>query len=299
MLSLVVASTLAWPQAPDPPLTVTPARLTFITRAGSSTSSPQRVKVASAGRADVSWRAVPSAPWLRVSPAAGTSPGELTIAVDADGLREGTHRGQVTISANELPGPHSVVEVSVEIALPASPAPAQAVAAPPSGAPPPASVPADVPAPSSPSAVPPPSKGTGGRLSMAAQMPAATRNLPYSQAIPITGGKPPFAIRLTQGRLPPGFRLADGAITGVTRQAGNYAFVIAATDSATPPATVAQMMSLRVILLYPDTALAVNPAAISLVSNAAIPNGLGQRCRYRAAGRRWTGGRRPMCRGSR
>ncbi len=267
MLSLVVTSALAWPQAPPAPLTAAPTRLTFIGRADRGTALPQRVKLAGSGGAALEWRAVASAPWIRVNPATGTTPGVVTISVDFAGLAEGDHRGHVTISTGAAPGPPSVVEVSVEIAAPQAAAPPGAGEPPPVTTPEPKAVSATAaPAPGAKTAEQP--KATSEPLAVAAQMPAATRNLPYSQAIPITGGKPPFAVRLTQGRLPQGFRIEDGAVTGVTSRAGNYAFVITVTDSATPSATVVQMVSLRVILLYPDTAMTVYPAGITLSANA-------------------------------
>jgi hypothetical protein len=95
-------------------------------------------------------------------------------------------------------------------------------------------------------------------------LPPATRNLPYSQAIPIAGGTPPYAVRIVEGRLPAGLVLSQGAISGTARVQGYYPFVISVTDASSPPATIAKPLGVRVIILQPDTALVVSPAAISL-----------------------------------
>jgi hypothetical protein len=265
MLSLVL--TLAVAQAPVSPLSVTPTRLTFIARADRTATNLQRVSIVSADGSDLPWLAVTNARWLRVGPASGRAPGRPTISVDVAGLAAGTYRGHVTISTSARPGPPAVVVVVVEIAQPS------AVAAPPEPEAPPViaseqkratpEAAAQAPAPKT-----SPAEGTSDRLTVAAQLPAATRNLPYSQAIPVRGGKPPVRFRLTQGRLPPGFRLENGAVSGVARQAGAYVFVVTATDSASPPSTVTQAIGLRVILLYPDTAMTVYPASLAIHATA-------------------------------
>jgi hypothetical protein len=71
-------------------------------------------------------------------------------------------------------------------------------------------------------------------------------------------------LRIVEGRLPAGMVLAQGAITGTARVQGVYPFVVSVTDAASPPARLTQTMSVRVIILQPDTALVVSPASISL-----------------------------------
>lgn len=99
-------------------------------------------------------------------------------------------------------------------------------------------------------------------------LPPATRNLPYSQAIPIRGGRPPYTIRIIHGRLPQGLLLSGGGISGVTRFVGTYPLVLAVTDASTPPATATQEVLLQVIVLYQDTALVVSPPTLSLAVSA-------------------------------
>jgi hypothetical protein len=108
--------------------------------------------------------------------------------------------------------------------------------------------------------------GGGAALSLATDvLPPATRNLPYSQAIPIKGGRPPYTIRIIQGRLPRGLTLNGTAISGATREAGTFPLALEVTDGSTPPATITKPLLLQVIVLMQDTALVVSPPAISLV----------------------------------
>jgi hypothetical protein len=95
-------------------------------------------------------------------------------------------------------------------------------------------------------------------------LPPARRNLPYTQAVPIAGGIPPYAIRIVEGRLPPGLVLSQGAISGTSRVQGYYPFVVAVTDASSPPASIAQPLAIRVIILQADTALVVSPPSIGL-----------------------------------
>ena len=109
--------------------------------------------------------------------------------------------------------------------------------------------------------------GSADSLSIATDvLPPATRNLPYAQAIPILGGKPPYAIRILQGRLPQGLVLAGGALSGVARNSGSFPLVLEVTDASTPPVSATRQVLLQVIVLYQDTALVVSPPSLSLVA---------------------------------
>jgi hypothetical protein len=109
-------------------------------------------------------------------------------------------------------------------------------------------------------------------LSIAADtLPSVTRNLPYSQTIPIRGGKPPYTFRLVDGRLPLGLTIANGAVVGTTRFPGIYALVISVADSSSPPVVTTKPLVLRVIIAYQNTALAVTPASVSLFATTGQP----------------------------
>jgi hypothetical protein len=344
--SLVVMSTLAAAQIPV--LQVAPVSVSFIA-AEQGQPPAQQVRIRNTGSGALQWRAVADAPWIRVSPAAGTGPAVLTIAIDAARLEPGVHDGRVTIDAGNADDSPVMVAVTARITTAArgagspptapvislaadagstTPAAASFALDGPTRAPtgwhavsdqawltvvPAASTtPTQVSIEANPAGLPsgahagtvrffstagdpllavPVSLAIGGsaaRRSSAAPrsasataglansgppvplrigespLPPAMRNLPYSQAIPVTGGTPPYAIRLVQGRLPLGLTLANGAISGMTRYPGTYTATLAVTDSAAPPATVTRSLALRVIILLADSVLVVEPAALQL-----------------------------------
>ncbi len=112
--------------------------------------------------------------------------------------------------------------------------------------------------------------GGGDPLSLATDvLPPATRNLPYSQAIPIKGGRPPYRVRIIEGRLPRGITLNGTAIAGATREVGTFPLALEVTDGSMPPTTITKPLLLQVIVLMQDTALVVSPPAINL---AVTPN---------------------------
>lgn len=265
----LLISLAIWPGLPAaqiPVLYVSPATLVFTVQAQES-SSAQQVRIRNIGSGSLQWKAVPSVPWIRVSPAAGTGPAILAVVVDGARLGPGRHDGLVTIDAGSADDSPATIAVGAEVVA----APAVAAQTP---AAPVAAAPA---ATQSAASAASPSKLTGDREPVSHVAPApmalridrqtlppAMRNLPYAQAIPIVGGTPPYLIRLLEGRLPHGLVLANGAVAGTARTPGYYPFRLAVTDSATPPATIAQALAIRVIILQMDTALVVTPPALKL-----------------------------------
>jgi hypothetical protein len=261
---------LLWPAvaaAQIPVLQVSPARLAF-TVTGGRPAPAQQARVRNLGSGTLRWSARASDAWIRVSPASGSGAAVLSVDVDATRLAPGRHEGHVTVEAPDADDAPFSIAVSVDVSAP--PAPARAT--PPAPAPP-AQPPAEPPGSASPAlpdggrvpASPPATAEAPGKLRIdRTVMPPATRNLPYSQALPVAGGTPPYTLRIVEGRLPAGMVLAQGAITGTARVQGVYPFVVSVTDAASPPARLTQTMSVRVIILQPDTALVVSPASISL-----------------------------------
>ena len=389
VLPLLLISALA--SAQPAVLDVAPGRMVFITAAGGRGTAPQRVTVRATGGTPT-WRAVPSAPWIRVSAPTGQTPGEFGVSIDAVRLSAGSHAGRVTVSAIDGAGVVPVIiDITVQIAAPsASSAAPPPVAAPSQTMTPPPAAPTaldpsaprlDLAAPSgstwpvestitldSPSPGPTewfaktdkpwltvspttgltPSRVTvrakpaglgdgpqtavlrfvddagdamlivpvtltigdaGGGATVATSpsaaaplgaaatrapagaaastedatprmeplsitvdtLPSVTRNLPYSQTIPIKGGKPPYTFRLVDGRLPLGLTIANGAVVGTTRFPGIYALVISVADSSSPPLVATKPLVLRVVIAYQNTALAVTPASVSLFATAGQP----------------------------
>jgi hypothetical protein len=272
LFSLVLWSAGAAAQIPV--LHVSPLSLAFVLD-GRGPAAPQQVRIRNLGSGTLRWTARPAAPWVRVSPAAGSGPAVLSVEIDGARLTPGRHESRITIDAPDADDSPVPIAVIVEVASALTDRSSARSAAPPSVAateagPPPAAGPATKPAPPPTLAAPDASQATSGKASPGPlridreRMPPATRNLPYAQAVPIAGGTPPYAMRIVEGRLPAGLVLAQGAIAGTARVQGYYPFVVAVTDSSTPPVTIAKPLGLRVIILQPDTALVVGPPAISL-----------------------------------
>lgn len=342
-------------QAQIPVLSVSTARLSFMTSGTSQSPLSQEVRIRNTGSGSLTWRATTSTPWLRVSPAEGSAPGTLTVTIESAQLTIGDYAGRVTIAAiGDADDSPAIIDVSLKLVAaskappePAAPpvqptTPARPEAAAPAsddklslvklsaptgsrtpvtsiveiGAPPgsravawtarsdqpwltvePArgTTPSTVTVKASPAGLPPgearatvqfvdgagaallvvpvvltvgrdPQVGTAtsGLFISPAMLPPATLNFPYSQAIPIKGGTPPYGVQILQGRLPPGLVLANGAISGVARMPGVYQFALGVADSSTPQQKVAQVVALRVIVIYPGTALIVAPPAVAM-----------------------------------
>ena len=78
---------------PAPVLAVTPASLAFGGEAGGANPAAKTLAVTNTGGGTLSFTASDDAPWLSVTPASGSAPRDLTVAVDAAGLAAGTlHR---------------------------------------------------------------------------------------------------------------------------------------------------------------------------------------------------------------
>lgn len=258
LLSFVLWS--AGVPAQIPVLQVAPAGLAFVLD-GRGPAAPQQIRIRNAGSGTLRWTARAADPWIRVSPASGSGSAILSVEVDGTRLPPGRHEGRIAIDAPDADDSPITVAVSAEVAGGQAPSASTRTTAPAAAEPalPPPATPAT-------KSVPPDAAAaSAAQLRVERQvMPPATRNLPYAQAIPVAGGTPPYAIRIVEGRLPAGLVLAQGSISGTARVQGYYPFVVAVTDAAGPPVTIAQPLGLRVIILQPDTALIVSPPAISL-----------------------------------
>jgi hypothetical protein len=70
-------------------------------------------------------------------------------------------------------------------------------------------------------------------ITTAAALPAAVRNVAFSQALQATGGVQPYSWTLLSGSLPAGLSLsASGQITGIPTAAGSFSFSARLTDGA-------------------------------------------------------------------
>jgi len=71
-------------------------------------------------------------------------------------------------------------------------------------------------------------------------LPLATKGESYEVLVPVTGGLPPFSLRLLSGTTAPGIALSpDGILRGKPQEAGAWRFAVSAVDSlgqSSPPA---------------------------------------------------------------
>ncbi len=101
---------------PPPTLTVSPTSLAFAYHIGDPSASSQSLSI-SAGSLNFT-AAASGASWLIVAPASGTSPGVVSVAVNATGLGVGTYTGTVTITAPGSVNTTQIVAVDLTVAAP-------------------------------------------------------------------------------------------------------------------------------------------------------------------------------------
>jgi hypothetical protein len=233
--------------------------ITMTSPANSRSTVTSEVEIgAPPGTRAIVWTARVDVPWLTVEPSRGTTPATVRLKASPIGLPPGDARATVQF----LDGAGATI-LAVPIALsiggdPRSDATGRAGGA--GGASGRGATTA-----AGRSGARGPDRQTTPLFIPPTALPPATRNMPYSQALPVSGGTPPYGFQLLQGRLPPGLTLANGAIAGVCRAPGTYQFVIGVADSSVPqPQRVAQPMAIRVITIFQDTALMVMPPAVAI-----------------------------------
>lgn len=79
-------------------LLVDPADLSFVNEISQAEPAGQTVQIISAAGATLAWTAISSAPWLAVTPASGTTPGQITVSVNPAGLAAGRYTGSIRIA---------------------------------------------------------------------------------------------------------------------------------------------------------------------------------------------------------
>jgi len=99
---------------PTANLSVTPSALSFSMQPGSLTPPGQQLQVAYA-LGTVSWTASSTAPWLRLAPGSGASPGAIKVTVDGGALTEGTYTDVITVTSEGTPG--SPISVPVQLVV--------------------------------------------------------------------------------------------------------------------------------------------------------------------------------------
>lgn len=116
-----VSGTLVGSTSAPPALSVAPSTLAFGVEAGAADPPTRTLAVANTGGGTLSFTTADDAPWLSVTPASGTAPRDLTVAVDTSGLAAGTYTGSVTVTASGATGSPRSIPVTLTVTAPAPP----------------------------------------------------------------------------------------------------------------------------------------------------------------------------------
>jgi uncharacterized protein (TIGR03437 family) len=102
-------------------VSVAPSALTFSYRLGDPPPSPQSISVFNGGAFTVSARSDQN--FLVATPAGGTTPAAVTVAINTANVREGTLNGQVVIALSATPSITATVQVTLTVTQPGPPQP--------------------------------------------------------------------------------------------------------------------------------------------------------------------------------
>jgi hypothetical protein len=114
-----VAITLTVTAAQLPTLTASPASLNYSYQIGGSTPAAQMVAISSGSA--VNYTTSKSATWLSVTPASGTTPGNLSVSINPSGLTAGTYTGNVTVTSSGASNSPKNVPVTLTVTAATSP----------------------------------------------------------------------------------------------------------------------------------------------------------------------------------
>ncbi|MGI8772939.1 MAG: BACON domain-containing protein [Acidobacteriaceae bacterium] len=106
---------------PNPILGVSPQTLNFTEAQGGPVASSQSVSVTNTGTGALSFTAQSDATWLSVTPASGSAPAALTVAVSA--LATGSYTGHITVTAAGASQSPQTVTVNLTVTAPPPPSP--------------------------------------------------------------------------------------------------------------------------------------------------------------------------------
>ncbi|MEK7406018.1 MAG: IPT/TIG domain-containing protein [Acidobacteriota bacterium] len=98
-------------------IAVSPASLSFSFQQGGSPPATQKVAVSSTGGSlNFTASAAATGNWLSVSPASGSTAGEVTVSVNPAGVAPGTHTGTVSIASTAATNSPQTVNVTLTVA---------------------------------------------------------------------------------------------------------------------------------------------------------------------------------------
>ncbi len=98
-----------------PTIGVVPAELRFSGYAGDPDPASQSLSIANTGGGTLSYSLSDDAPWLSITPTAGSAPSSSTVSVNTAGLPEGTYIAAITVTSPEAT--NSPMSVPVQLVL--------------------------------------------------------------------------------------------------------------------------------------------------------------------------------------
>ncbi len=104
---------------PDPEISRSPANMTFTGVGGGSNPASQTLQIGNGGGGTLAWTASDDAEWLSLSPASGSSAGEMdnvTVSVNTSGLAVDTYTAAITITAAAAGNTPQKTFVTLELA---------------------------------------------------------------------------------------------------------------------------------------------------------------------------------------
>jgi glucose/arabinose dehydrogenase len=116
--TIPVTLTVSPPQPPA--LSVSPASLSFSAIEGAAAPPAQNLAVSNTGGGSLSFTTSDDSSWLAATPASGTAPATVSVAVTTAGLTRGTYTGSVRIAAAGATGSPVDVPVTLVVAPPAT-----------------------------------------------------------------------------------------------------------------------------------------------------------------------------------
>lgn len=99
-------------------VSASPTSLTFTYNAGSAAPNAQTVQVTGGSGLTFSATASSSGNWLSVSPAAGTTPASLSVAVNPAGLTANTYTGTITVTGTGTATGTTTITVTLTVTVP-------------------------------------------------------------------------------------------------------------------------------------------------------------------------------------
>jgi outer membrane protein assembly factor BamB len=96
-------------------LSVSPTSLSFTAVQGGSNPASSTVNVTNSGTGALSFTAASDSAWLTALPASGNTPQALTIAVNTNGLAQGTYTGHITVTSSGAQGSPATITVTLTV----------------------------------------------------------------------------------------------------------------------------------------------------------------------------------------